>query len=195
MNDPDWTSLFAIAAAQDGHFTTAQAADSGYSRPLLDHHVKRGRFLRIQRGIYRLRDFPSADHEDLVVAWLWSDQQGVVSHETALLLHGLSDVLPDRVDLTVPASWRDRRLKVPAIVRLHHADVQDSDRAWSGPVAITSPLRTVADCVADHVQPDLVDQAVRDGLRRGLFTERELNTAGIITQAESESHRRPRSSA
>jgi predicted transcriptional regulator of viral defense system len=179
MHDPDWTTLFALAAAQDGHFTTAQAADAGYSRPLLDHHVKSGRFLRIQRGIYRLRDFPSAEHEDLVVVWLWSDQQGVVSHETALLLHGLSDVLPDRVDLTVPASWRGRRLQVPAILRLHHADVADADRAWSGPVPVTTPLRTVADCVADHVQPDLVDQAVRDGLRRGLFTERELREAGI----------------
>ncbi len=179
MHDPDWTTLFALAAAQDGHFTTAQAADAGYSRPLLDHHVKSGRFLRIRRGIYRLRDFPSAEHEDLVVVWLWSDQQGVVSHETALLLHGLSDVLPDRVDLTVPASWRGRRLHVPAILRLHHADVADADRAWSGPVPVTTPLRTVADCVADHVQPDLVDQAVRDGLRRGLFTERELRQAGI----------------
>lgn len=84
MPEPDWTTLYALAAVQDGHFTTAQAAEAGYSRPLLDHHVRAGRFVRIQRGIYRLRDFPSADHEDLVVAWLWSDQQGVVSHETAL---------------------------------------------------------------------------------------------------------------
>jgi len=179
MSEPDWITLYALAAAQDGHFTTAQAAEAGYSRPLLDHHVKAGRFHRIQRGIYRLRDFPSADHEDLVVAWLWSDQQGVVSHETALLLHGLSDVLPARVDVTVPASWRRRRVRVPASVRLHHTDVPSADRAWSGPVPVTTTLRTLADCVADHVQPDLVAQAVREGLRRGLFTERELRAAGI----------------
>ena len=181
MPGPDWTTLYALAATQDGHFTTSQAADAGYSRPLLDHHVKAGRFLRILRGIYRLRDFPSADHEDLVVAWLWSDQQGVVSHETALLLHGLSDVLPDRVDLTVPAAWLARRLKVPPLVRLHHADVPVADRAWSGPIPVTSPLRTLADCVSDHVQPDLIAQAVRDGLRRGLFTRRELDTVGVLS--------------
>ena len=70
MPGPDWTTLYALAATQDGHFTTSQAADAGYSRPLLDHHVKAGRFLRVLRGIYRLRDFPSADHEELVVAWL-----------------------------------------------------------------------------------------------------------------------------
>lgn len=179
MPEPDWSALYALAASQDGHFTTAQAADAGYSRPLLDHHVNAGRFLRVQRGIYRLRDFPSADHEDLVVAWLWSGEQGVASHETALLLHGLSDVLPARVDLTLPTSWRGRRIKVPRIARLHHADVPDAERTWSGPVPITNPLRTLVDCVADHVQPDLIGQAVRDGLRRGLFTERELVAAKV----------------
>lgn len=81
----------------------------------------------------------------------------------------------------MPASWRARRLKVPAIVRLHHADLPDADRAWNGPVPVTLPLRTLADCVADHVQPDIVAQAVRDGLRRGLFTEPELREAGIAT--------------
>jgi hypothetical protein len=129
----------------------------------------------------RLRDFPSADHEDLVLAWLWSDQEGVVSHETALLLHHLSDVLPHRVDLSVPAAWRTRRLKVPTIVRLHHADVPDHERDWCGPVPVTAPLRTLVDCVADHVQPDLIAQAVRSGLRRGLFTEPELEAGGITT--------------
>lgn len=177
----DWNTLYALAASQDGYFTTPQAAGAGYSRPLLDHHLKAGRFQRVLRGVYRLRDFPSMDHEDLVIAWLWSDQQGVVSHESALLLHGLSDTLPARIDLTVPSSWRHRRIKVPPIVRLHHADLTEADATWRGPVRITKPLRTVLDCFADNVQPDLVDQAVQEGLSRGLFTERELTAAGVPT--------------
>lgn len=179
MSCPAWTTLYALAASQDGYFTTAQAADAGYSRPLLDHHVKSGRFLRVQRGIYRLRDYPSSDHEDLVVAWLWSDQQGVVSHETALLLHGLSDALPAHVDLTLPAAWRARRLKVPPLLHLHHADISKAERTWTGPVPVTTPLRTISDCVTDHVQPDLIAQAIRDGLRQGLFSEGELVALGV----------------
>ena len=70
-----------LAASQAGYFTTTQAADTGYSRPLLDHNVGTGRFMRVLRGIYRLRDFLSSDYKDLVVAWLWSDQQGVVSYD------------------------------------------------------------------------------------------------------------------
>ncbi len=179
MSDRAWSTLYALAASQDGYFTTAQAADAGYSRPLLDHHVKSGRFQRVQRGIYRLRDFPATDNEDLVVAWLWSDQQGVVTHETALLLHGLSDVLPARVHLTLPPAWRSRRIIVPPLLQLHYADISKVERTWAGPVPVTTPLRTISDCVADHVQPDLLEQAIRDGLRRGLFSEAELIAVGV----------------
>jgi predicted transcriptional regulator of viral defense system len=168
MHAPDWTRLYALAAAQDGTFTTSQAADAGYSRPLVDHHVKAGRFLRVRRAVYRLRDFPSTDHEDLVVAWLWSDLQGVVSHETALMLHGLSDALPDRIDLTVPTAWRRRRVKVPPLVRLHHADVADTERTWIGPVPVTGPLRTLRDCAALPIPPDLLAQAIAEAEARGL---------------------------
>ena len=180
MADPDWSALYTLAASQDGYVTTAQAADAGYSRPLLAHHVTSGRLIRARRGVYRLRDFPATEHEDLVIAWLWSDQRGVLTHETALSLHGLSDVLPAQVDLTLPAVWRARRLKVPTLLRLHFADIPEAERAWSGPVPVTAPLRTLADCVADHVQPDLIAQAARDGLRRGLFTGPELATIGVF---------------
>src|SRR5687767_5773912 len=91
---PDWNRLFEIAVGQSGLFTTQQAADAGYSPQLLIHHVRTGRVARVQRGIYRLVHFPAADHEELVAAWLWSERAGVVSHQSALALHDLSDILP-----------------------------------------------------------------------------------------------------
>jgi hypothetical protein len=44
--------------------------------------------------VLRLAQFPPSDHEDLVPLWLWAQKLGVFSHETALFLHDLSDVLP-----------------------------------------------------------------------------------------------------
>ena len=35
-SSPDWDHLFEIAAAQEGLFTTQQAAEAGYSPQLLD---------------------------------------------------------------------------------------------------------------------------------------------------------------
>ena len=65
---PDWDRLFEIAAAQDGLFTTQQAAEAGYSPQLLAYHLSAGRMVRLRRGVYRLVHFPAGDHEDLTLA-------------------------------------------------------------------------------------------------------------------------------
>jgi predicted transcriptional regulator of viral defense system len=167
---PDWDSLFAVAQGQDGYFTTAQAVQSGYSRPLLHKHLASGKMVRARRGIYRLVHFPASDHEDLVVLWLWSEQAGVFSHESALALHDLSDVLPGKAHLTLPATWRRRRLRVPSGLVLHFADVGDADRTSFGAVPVTGPLRTLRDCIKANVAPSLVHQAILQARRRGMIT-------------------------
>jgi len=126
---PTWDCLFEFAVGQDGHFTTKQAALAGYSPQLLLKYLKNGRVTRVLRGIYRIVHFPASDHEDLTTIWLWSEQKGVVSHETALMLHDLADVLPRKAHLTLPASWAKRRLRVPKGVVLYHHDVPRKERA------------------------------------------------------------------
>lgn len=171
---PDWDRLYAMAAAQQGMFTTKQAAEVGYSPQLLIHHTRAGKLTRLRRGIYRIVHFPTSEHEELVVSWLWSERAGVVSHQTALALHGLSDVLPARIHLTLPTAWRHRRFRVPPDVSLHHADVPRADLAWFGAVPITTPRRTLTDCANEDLSPDLLRQAARQAIRRGLVTQREL---------------------
>lgn len=119
-SSPDWDHLFEIAAVQDGLLTTRQAATAGYSPQLIAHHLGAGSMVRVRRGVYRLVHFPAGDHEDLTVVWLWSEQEGVFSYQTALALHDLSDVLPAQVHLTLPDAWRMRRLRVPDDVILHY---------------------------------------------------------------------------
>ena len=173
-SSPDWDKLFQVAAAQDGLFTTQQAAEVGYSPQLIAHHLGAGRMLRIRRGVYRLVHFPAGDHEDLTAVWLWSEQAGVFSHQTALALHELSDALPAQVHLTLPEAWRRRRLRVPDGVVLHHGDILEREQQWFGPVPATTPLRTLEDCAAEHLPPDLLRSAALDALHRGLVTRDEL---------------------
>lgn len=171
---PDWHHLYEIAAAQEGLFATQQAAEAGYSPQLLAHHLWAGRMVRVRRGVYRLVHFPAGDHEELTVVWLWSEQQGVFSHQTALALHDLSDVLPARVHLTLPDPWRKRRLRVPDGVVLHYGNVDDSERRWFGPVPATAPLRTLVDCAAAQLSPELLRGAALDALQRGLVRGEEI---------------------
>lgn len=171
---PDWDRLFETAGAQDGYFTTRQAADAGYSSQLLLKHIRAGRVARTRRGIYRLIHFPAGEHDELVIAWLWSERAGVISHQTALTLHELSDVLPVHVHLTLPSAWRLRRFRVPADVVLHHTDIPPEDRTWFGPVPTTSPRRSLNDSAREGLSPELLRQAAQQALRRGLVTRAEL---------------------
>jgi predicted transcriptional regulator of viral defense system len=174
VSDPNWQSLYDTAAAQAGLFTTRQAAAAGYSDPLLAHYQKVGRIARIRRGIYRLVQFPSGDQEDLVTAWLWTDSMGVVSHQTALSLQGLSDLMPNRIHLTLPSAWQKRRLRIPKGLELHYADVPSEERAWNGAVPVTSTPRTLNDCARAGLSPDVLRQATKQALTRGLVKKTEL---------------------
>lgn len=182
MNDnaatqPDHEALFETASGQAGYFTTNQAIGHGFSSALLTHHARTGRFVRIARGLYRLRDYPSTAGEEIVAAWLRQAPDAVVSHESALELLGLSDIIADRVHLTVP---RQRRRLAPQPGVTFHTTTHpliDADIISRHGVRLTAPARTIVDVAAVGMAPDQVSAAVREALRRGLTTPTILRTA------------------
>ncbi len=175
---PSWDALYAIAESQAGYFTTAQAAEAGYSPQLLYKHLGAGRLRRARRGIYRLVHFPTSDREYLVDCWLWTQRAGAYSHETALSLHGLCDELPKRARLLVPESWRGRRLQVPEGLALRYGLVDEVDRGWLGPIPLTRPARTIRDLVAAHFPPERIELALVQARSRGLVTLGEFEQLG-----------------
>jgi predicted transcriptional regulator of viral defense system len=177
VTQPDHEALFQTASGQAGYFTTEQAAADGFSSALLTHHTKTGRFLRAGRGLYRLRDYPSAPHEEIVAAWLRQAPDAVVSHESALELLGLSDVIADRVHLTV--ARERRRLVAQPGVTIHTTThpLTDADVIRRHGVRLTAPARAIVDVAAAGMAPDQVSAAVREALARGLTTPALLREA------------------
>lgn len=170
---PSWPRLCEVASTQEGYFTTEQAAVVGFSTQLLNKHLVAGRIRRSRRCVYRLAHIPVGDHEALVVWWLWSERAGIFSHETALALHNLSDPFPGQVRLILPTVRRARRIRAPAGVDLHYADVDDHDRTSVGPLPVTSARRTLADCAASDMSVDTIREALGRAIRRRLVTKRE----------------------
>jgi predicted transcriptional regulator of viral defense system len=173
---PKRATLYEVAAAQAGYFSLEQAREAGFSRQLLQYRIRNGEIERSIRGVYRLVQFPASDREDLVPIWLWSNQQGVFGLETALAIHDLSDVLPAQHDIFVPTSWAKRRVTAPPGVRVHIADVPLTDRQWHGPVPVTTPIRTLRDCVKHHEPRDLVEQALDEAVERRLITRNQARS-------------------
>jgi predicted transcriptional regulator of viral defense system len=100
-----------IAQSQQGFFTTKQAIRAGLAEKTHSYHVNAANWIREQRGIYRLANFPTLQRPDLMLWYLWSQNrqeipEGTYSHETALSLHELSDIMPSKLHMTVPKSFR-----------------------------------------------------------------------------------------
>jgi hypothetical protein len=168
--------LSATAAEQGGYFTSKQARAAGYGYPHLDYHVSCGNFVRVGHGLYRLPGMPPAEHDDLIRLALWSrDRQGgpqaVVSHESALVLHELSELLPTKTHLTVPPGFRKQ---APEGCVLHRAVLAPEDVAQWQVFQITTPLRTLLDVARAGVSQEQLEKATADALGRGLVRQGKL---------------------
>lgn len=170
---PDIRGLETDAYQQSGYFTSDQARARGVSRQLLNHHVKQGRFERVRRGLYRVRGFPSSQHDEIREKWMAiGPEKAVVSHESALTLLELSDNIPDDVHLLVPRRHRGLR-RPPGVVIHTRLDDEQVATVWREGMPITTPARTLVDA-ADDLQPEQAAMAAQQALNLGLLTRRQL---------------------
>jgi len=180
-------ALYAIADGQCGFFTAQQALAIGYAYPEQHYHVAHGNWERVARGVFRLHEYPLPEREDLIVLSLMShgrsgQPQAVVSHETALALHDLSDANPARVHLTVPPGFRRH---LPPEVILHRAVLRLGDWEEREGYRVTTPLRALLDIAESPTGWPYLDAAVRDALRLGLVRRRQLLEAPVSPLAHN----------
>ncbi len=172
-SDSPTQRVYEIAEEQYGYFTTRQAGSAGVDPRNVVMMAQRGTVERVSRGVYRLRRFPESSHGQYMEAILWPHGiQGVISHESALSLYGMSDVNPSKVHITVPQAYRVRR-RVPRFLVLHHADLDSGEIETVEGIRATSPARTIRDCADTHLSTALLRQAISDGNRLGRLTKKQ----------------------
>lgn len=185
--------IFEVADRQHGYFTAKQAQECGVSRSHFHRKLQSGEWIKDMRGIYHLAHYPLSDRPELVLWTLWSrdrkDQpQGVWSHETALDIHDLSDIMPVKMHMTVPPGFR-KNVAIPTILALHIATLTKTDIETHQGYRVTTPLRTLLDIIkAGTVAQDQVGQAIREGLRRGILSLRDVNETAILFRYKNLSH-------
>jgi predicted transcriptional regulator of viral defense system len=171
--------LYDLAEGQQGYFTTKQAKAAGFAENTHPYHVQNGNWIRENRGIYRLAQFPAADRPDLVLWALWSrnrkqEGEGVYSHQTAMSLHSLSDLNPAKLHMTVPSGFR-RNSTIPDILVLHYGDPLPEDVQIGPGYKYTRPLRTILDLIeVGTVEQTFIVQALRQAIDRGLITHEQI---------------------
>jgi predicted transcriptional regulator of viral defense system len=160
------------ASARGGYFSVQEALRAGLTYQALDHHLRRGAIFRVSRGIYRIPFLLARPYESLTCAWLCFDDQAVVSHQSALALHGLAEMPPVHHLTTPYARWRRRRL--PRDVSLYFASVSWLEMTIASGLPVTGVLRTLVDCHRSRMDPDQLDAICTAAVKSGLVDAERL---------------------
>ncbi|MDY6868349.1 MAG: hypothetical protein SVT56_10680 [Chloroflexota bacterium] len=167
---PDYDQLYNIAENQGGNFTASQARGVGFSWDRLSKNVKSGRFTRATHGVYRLTQFPYTPYQDLFVAWLRTGPDSVISHDSALSVYDITDILPHEIHIIIPRTASRRRKGI----RLHTNQLEVGDVTDREGLPITTIARTLADVSAAGLASEQVKLGIQQAVQQGMVTMKML---------------------
>jgi hypothetical protein len=168
--------LGTYTAEQWGMVTAKQAASLSVDAVTL-HRLAKARFLEsVRRGVYAATTgvITAARAEQAV--WLalnpavagWArpavdPNGGVISHQSAARLHGLGELVNDRITITVP---RRRTMRDPDVwIKL--ATLAEEDVIVLDGLPVTTVLRTVCDLLEQHIDASHIGTIIREGVVTG----------------------------
>lgn len=164
-----WDSVLEVAVDYGGYVTPTLVP--AVPAVELRKMVSRGILDSAAHGVYRVPGLPRERFDEFILARLWAKGRGVISHDSALLVHDLCDINPTRIHLTVPAKYRINRAGGEQYA-IHHADLADNEVARLDAVVVTTIARTLRDA-AGTVATYLVRQAVNAAADRGAIVPAE----------------------
>jgi predicted transcriptional regulator of viral defense system len=158
---------------KNGRLRASDLADTGVPRAVLTRMAASGQLERAARGLYRLPDSGSSEHEGLVTV-ASKVPQAVVCLLSALQFHGLTTQLPWQVWFAMPRGSHVPRLEYPPI-RM----VQFTGEAYTQGIEtherdgvklhVYSVAKTVADCFKhrNKIGMDVALEALKDARAQG----------------------------
>jgi predicted transcriptional regulator of viral defense system len=158
---------------RNGWLRASDLADAGVPRVMLTRMAASGLLERAARGLYRLPDSGSSEHEGLVTV-ASKVPQAVVCLLSALQFHGLTTQLPWQVWFAMPRGSHVPRLEYPPI-RM----VQFTGEAYTQGIEtherdgvklhVYSVAKTVADCFKhrNKIGMDVALEALKDARAQG----------------------------
>ena len=152
-------------------FTYSDAIAAGVSAERLYRYRDEGHLEQLGRGLYRRADASPADHNLLEIAH--RVPEGTLCLTTALARHGLTDIIPDRIDVAIPRGRRLPALQSPANIHVFAKDTfelgREVIRAGDGlTLGLYSAERSLVDMVRlrHREGTEIAWDALRHWLRR-----------------------------
>lgn len=170
--------LIELAISQGGYFTAKQALKTGYSYRAQNYHLETRAWLKEDRALYRFNFLPHSKEDELIKAYFWSRDkkdipQAVISHESALFIYGLGELIPDKINLTVPKSFRK---KTPKKYLIHKNDLTKKEIEKKDCYKITTIVKTIIDLV-EKIDPEQLRKTIEDAYKKGLISQHEIESS------------------
>lgn len=167
-----YADLLRLAGGQHGFFTTSQAAECGLSRrALTGRATSSGEIEHAGYGLWRIAGWPASPNDDLYAIQTLAPF-GTFSHETALALLDLGDVIPRQINITIPER---SRLSPRSGIRIHRSRLgAERERLLRDGLWISTPARALLDAARTGIDPDHLQSAAREAKGRGMLADQDI---------------------
>ena len=138
-----------INESSNGLIRVSDIESSGGDRHALKKYVEDNSIVRVGRGLYQIAD----QWEDELYILSLKYSRGIISHETALYIHGFTDRTPSIYTLTFPRGYNAPSLKNEnvQIKRVkkenYNLGIIDGKSFYGNPVRLYNIERTLCDIV------------------------------------------------
>jgi predicted transcriptional regulator of viral defense system len=169
--------LGTFTAEQWGMVTSQQARGLDVDGVTLHRLEKAGHLDRVRRGVYASTTATVTAAREEQAAWLalnasqpaWKrppldPDGGVLSHQSAARLHGLGELVNDRIALTTPR----RRTSRDPDLWFKTAHLADDDVTVIDGLPVTTALRTICDLLDQHIDGSHVATIIRQAVEANL---------------------------
>jgi len=156
--------------ASGGVLRHSDIEKKGFHHQYLSSLQKKGKIEKINRGLYKLKEYEPDNNLDLVYASLQS-AKGVVCLISALSFHEITDEIPSEVQMAIPKGSRRNLITYPK-VRFYNF----SKKTWEAGIEeikesghtfkVYSAAKTIADCIKfrSQIGMDVVINAIKRSL-------------------------------
>ncbi len=164
-----------INESSDGLVRVYDIEANGGCRQSVAKYVKEESLVRVGRGLYQI----TSQWDDELYTLCQRYSRGVVSHDTALYIHGFTDRTPATYIMTFPQGYNSPSLKSENVVikrvnkENYNLGISDGKTVYGNPVKVYNLERTLCDIVRGEGS-DI--QIVLDAMKRyAKYNKKNIN--------------------
>ena len=178
-------NLFELISSQGGYFTSRQALKIRYSYRSQKYNLETGEWIKAGYGLYRLSNYPISEYSELIELSFWSRNkndkpQAIVSHQSALYVHKLGEIIPAKVFFTVPKTFRK---KIPKNYTCYKSTLEKDETEEKEGFKVTTPIKTIID-VSEKIDLEQLEKVIFDAYKKGFINQHVIEKANTSDQTK-----------